>query len=81
MGRTTKVLSFSLPPKIAQKIEYFAKKEHRSKSEVLREMVDVYEARQADAEWEKLFAFGERTAERFNLKNEDELFKFLNQAE
>lgn len=77
MGRTTKVMTFSLSPEIAQKIDDFAKKERRSKSELLREMVDVYEVKQADAAWEKLFAFGEKTANQFNLKSEDELFRHL----
>ncbi len=78
MGRTTKVLSFSLPPETANKIEDIAKKEQRSKSELLREMVQVYEERQAEDEWQDLFAFGEKTAKRFGIKSEDELFKILN---
>ncbi len=77
-GRTTKVLSFSLSPEMAEEIEDLAKKERRSKSELLREMVHVYKERQAEEEWQDLFAFGEKTAKRFGIKNEDELFKILN---
>ncbi|MDI6817574.1 MAG: ribbon-helix-helix domain-containing protein [Actinomycetota bacterium] len=78
LGRSTKILSFSLSPEMADEIEELAKKERRSKSELLREMVHVYKERQAEAEWQDLFAFGEKTAKRFGIKNEDELFKILN---
>ena len=77
-GRSTKILSFSLSPKMADEIEDLAKIERRSKSELLREMVHVYKERQAESEWQDLFAFGEKTAKRFGIKNEEELFKILN---
>lgn len=80
MGRTSKVLSFSLPPETASKIESLAKSENRSRSELLREMVSVYERFQAETEWQELFAFGEETAIRFKIKSEDELFKILGGA-
>ena len=80
MGRTSKVMSFSLPPETASKIESLAKSENRSRSELLREMVSVYERFQAETEWQELFAFGEETAIRFKIKNEDELFKILGGA-
>ncbi len=80
MGRVSKVLSFSLPPDTASKIESLAMSENRSRSELLREMVSVYERFQAEAEWQELFAFGEETAQRFKIKSEDELFKILGGA-
>lgn len=80
MGRTSKVLSFSLPPDTASKIERIAKSENRSRSELLREMVSVYERYHAEVEWRELFAFGEETARRFKIKSEDELFKILGGA-
>jgi predicted transcriptional regulator len=78
LGRSTKVLSFSLSPEMAKEMEDMAKKERRTKSELLREMITVYKERQAEAEWQDLFAFGEKTAKQFSIKNEDELFKILN---
>lgn len=80
MGRSTRVVSFSLSPEMAEEIEELAQKERRSKSELLREMVHVYKERQAEEEWQDLFAFGEKTAQRFGIKNEDELFKILNET-
>ena len=38
MARTTKVLGFSVPPEVAQAFEAMAKREHRIKSELFREM-------------------------------------------
>jgi predicted transcriptional regulator len=80
LARVSKVLSFSLPPDTASKIENLAKSENRSRSELLREMVNVYERYQAEAEWQELFIFGEETAKRFKIKNEAELFKILGGA-
>ena len=80
MARSTKILSFSLSPEIAADIEDLAKNERRSKSELLREMVHIYKERQAEAEWQDLFAFGEKTAKRFGIKNDDQLFKILNRS-
>lgn len=77
MGRVSKVVSFSLPPETAEKIEGLARSENRSRSELLREMVRVYGERQAEAEWQELFAFGEQTARRFGIKSEEELFTIL----
>ena len=80
LARSTKILSFSLSPEIAADIEDLAKNERRSKSELLREMVHIYKERQAEAEWQDLFAFGEKTAKRFGIKNDDQLFKILNRS-
>ena len=40
--RTTKILGFSVPPAVVRQVEVLAKKEHRTKSELFREMVRVY---------------------------------------
>lgn len=41
-SRTTKVLGFSVPPALAREFERMARKEHRTKSELFREMWRVY---------------------------------------
>ena len=43
MSRTTQILAFSVPPAVAKEIETLAKQERRTKSELFREMVRVYE--------------------------------------
>jgi len=42
-GRTTKILGFSVPPTVVREVESLAKKERRTKSELFREMVRVYQ--------------------------------------
>ena len=42
MNRTTKIMGFSVPPAVAKEVEALAKREHRTKSELFREMVRVY---------------------------------------
>lgn len=78
MARTTKVISFSVPPDMVDKINKIAKRERRNKSELLRDMVNTYEECKLEGEWESLFAFGAKTAKQIGLKSEEELFKFLN---
>ena len=43
MARTTKTLGFSVPPKVLKEVESLARKERRTKSELFREMVRVYQ--------------------------------------
>jgi len=78
LGRNTKVLTFSLPPKTAEEVEKLAKTQKRSKSDLLREMIRVYEEHLAEKEWQELFGFGEETAKRLKIKSEEELFELLN---
>jgi hypothetical protein len=42
MGRTTKILGFSVPPTVVKEVESLARAERRTKSELFREMVRVY---------------------------------------
>lgn len=42
MGRTTSILGFSVPPAVVREVETLARQEHRTKSELFREMVRVY---------------------------------------
>jgi hypothetical protein len=43
MARITETIGFSVPPAIARQVERLAKTERRTKSELFREMVRVYE--------------------------------------
>lgn len=42
MSRTSRVLSFSVPPKIAAAVERTAKAEQKTKSELFRDMWELY---------------------------------------
>lgn len=43
MGRTTKIIGFSVPPTLVKEVERLAKEEKRTKSELFREMLRVYD--------------------------------------
>jgi len=43
MGRTAKMIGFSVPPVLLREVEQMAKEERRTKSELFREMVRVYQ--------------------------------------
>ena len=43
MGRSTKTLTVSLPPRIYEEVERLAEQEKKTKSELFRDMVRVYE--------------------------------------
>lgn len=79
MGRTTKVLTFSLPPETAEEIERLAKDQGKTRSNLLREIIKVYEEYLAEKEWQELFRFGEETTKRFEIKSEEELFAILSE--
>jgi metal-responsive CopG/Arc/MetJ family transcriptional regulator len=42
VGRTTKIIGFSVPPAIVKDVETLARQKRRTKSELFREMVRVY---------------------------------------
>jgi len=59
MARTTKTITLSLPPEMADKIEELMKEEGRTRSELLREALRRYAEEQ---EWKKVYRYGELKA-------------------
>ena len=59
MGRTTKTISLSLPPEMAEKIKELMKKEGRTRSELIREALRRYVEEQ---EWKEIYRYGEMKA-------------------
>ena len=47
MSRTSRIVGFSLPPEISEKLENHAKTTHKTRSELLREMIEGYFNRQS----------------------------------
>lgn len=78
MSRKSKVLSLSVSPEIAEELDIIAKTESKNRSELFKEMFKTYKESLAEREWRELFDFGEETAKRYSIKNEEELFKILN---
>ena len=55
MGRTTQVISISVPPEMTGQIDRLAKDESRTRSELLREALRRYLEEQT---WRKIFNYG-----------------------
>ncbi len=59
MARTTKTITLSLPPEMADMIEELMKEEGRTRSELLREALRRYAE---EREWKKIYRYGELKA-------------------
>ncbi|MBI2909062.1 MAG: ribbon-helix-helix protein, CopG family [Chloroflexi bacterium] len=59
MSRTTKTITFSLPPDMADSVAVIMKQEGRTRSELLREALRRYIE---DREWRQLLRYGEQRA-------------------
>ena len=70
MPRTTEILSVSLPTKELQEISKLAKKEKRTRSELIREAIRRY---QAIRDWEYLQMVGEKIATRLGIETEQDV--------
>ncbi|MFQ5976324.1 MAG: CopG family transcriptional regulator [Candidatus Hydrothermarchaeales archaeon] len=68
MSRTTKVWNISLPPDIAKEAEAVAKKEARTKSELVCEALRQY---LWSTKWKGLQAYGQKQARKLGLREED----------
>jgi metal-responsive CopG/Arc/MetJ family transcriptional regulator len=80
VGRTTKTLTVSLPPRIYEEIEQLAKLEKKTKSELFRDMVNVYEDHLDDERWERLKRLGRATAKKFRLATEEDIEKLVHES-
>ena len=79
LSRKTKVISISLPQNIAEQLEDMTKSQGKTKTDLFKEMFKNYNERIAEKEWAELFKFGKETAEKFEIRDEEELFKILNE--
>ncbi len=67
-SRTTKVWNISLPPTMAKEAEAVAKKEARTKSELVREALRQYIW---STKWKRLQTYGRKKAKELGLKEKD----------
>lgn len=67
MSRTTKTITVSLPPDMMEIVDYLAKKERRTKSELLREALRRYADEQ---EWKDLIKYAQGQAKRKGITKE-----------
>ena len=77
MARTTKIVNFSLPPEIYRWVDELAKQRKTSRSEVLREALKQYVA--SERRWQQIREWGEETAKRLGIKNEDDVDRIIHE--
>jgi metal-responsive CopG/Arc/MetJ family transcriptional regulator len=80
MGRTTKTLTVSLPPQIYEEIDRLATLERKTKSELFRDMVEVYEEHLDEERWKRLRRLGRATASKYRLSSEHDIEKLIHEA-
>ena len=68
MPRTTKTITFSLPPEMADRLDEAMKGQGRSRSEFLRDAVVRYIE---ECEWRQLLRYGEERARQLGIGPED----------
>lgn len=80
MARTTEVLSFSLPPQLAKEVESLAKRQRMTKSQLLREMIMVYESYLEEKRFEELQRYGKRKAKEIGVTSEEDIERIIHEA-
>ena len=68
MPRTTRTITFSLPPEMAERLDQAIQGQGRSRSEFLREAVLRYIE---ECEWRQLLRYGEERARTLGIGPED----------
>ena len=68
MPRTTKTITFSLPPEMADRVDEVMKQQGQSRSEFLREALLRYIE---ECEWRQLLQYGEQRSREQGLGPED----------
>lgn len=70
-----KVVSLSLTDKYLNKLNKLSNEEDKSRSQVVRELIERYET---DKEWEQIRKWGRETARKFNIKSEEDVLRIIN---
>jgi len=67
MPRTTKTMTLSLPPQMAEEVERLTKEEGRTRSELFREALRRYIE---ERNWSRLYRYGEAKAREKGIREE-----------
>lgn len=79
-GRTSKVLSVSVPPELARDFERLAERHGRNKSELFREMLRVYRAYEETGRFETLQRYGAARARAVGVEDEADVDRVIQEA-
>lgn len=78
--RTTKTITISLPPELADEVDRLAKAEKKTKNQLFRDMFAVYKECVAEKEWQELFRYGKETAKRLGITSEEDIERIVNEV-
>lgn len=79
MSRTTKTMTVSLPPPIYNKVVEMAILEHKTKSELFRDMIAVYETRLLETRWRRVREMGREIAKDFSIQSEKDIENIIHE--
>lgn len=68
-GMATQIINISLPSDLLKSADKLAKKESRTRSELIREALRAY-VRELSA-WEEIFEYGKKQAKKLGIKQKD----------
>lgn len=71
----TQTLNISLPKELVKKVDQVAKKEYRSRSELIRGAVRGYLEDRKD--WDQIFKAGENAMQKMGIKSEEEIDRIV----
>lgn len=80
MGRTTRTLTISLPPRLYEEVERLAREENKTKSELFRDMITVYEDYLDEKRVLRLRRMGRETAAKYDIRSEKDIAKLVHEA-
>lgn len=71
----TVTINLSLPKKLLSQIDQQAKKETRSRSELIREATRVY--LQRISAWDQIFKYGRKKGRELGIKSEEDVYRMV----
>lgn len=77
--RTTKIITFSVPPEAVREFDDIAQQEGRNKSEMFREMLLVYQAWRETQRFESLQRYGAARARELGIHDEGDVEKLIHE--
>jgi len=80
MGRISRTVTISLPPRLYEEVERLAKQENKTRSELFRDMIKVYEDYLDEKRVLRLRRLGKETAEKHGIRSEDDIVKMVHEA-
>ena len=75
MYMQTQTLNIALPKDLIKKVDAFADKEYRNRSELIREALRVYITR--SERWEEILKTGKKYGKKLGIKSEEDVNKII----